>query len=175
MMDERPSPAALRSLMDYDPETGHLVWKVRPDLVGKAKAWNARYAGQQAGTIDKDGYRVITIHKRKFPAHVLAWVIVHGEWPTDQIDHKNCLKGDNRLENLREANSAQNGWNVGLTKRNKSGVKGVSWHKGAKKWMIHFTTGGTHHYYGVHDDFDLVVVIAAEAMAKHHGEYVRLQ
>ena len=41
---------------------------------------------------------------------------------------------DNRKINLRFATKSENGHNCGVSKRNKVGIKGVSWHKAMKKW-----------------------------------------
>jgi hypothetical protein len=43
-------------------------------------------------------------------AHHLAWYYLFAEWP-DEIDHKNGLRGDNRLDNLRVARRFQNNGN----------------------------------------------------------------
>jgi len=126
-----------------------------------------------AGTIDRDGYLVIAINKQRHPAHILAWVIGHGEWPEADLDHINAQKGDNRLVNLRKATVAQNGWNVGLIRRNTSGVKHVSWNAAAKKWQVKIRANGKDNYFGIHDDFDLACVIAHEARAALHGEFAR--
>jgi len=42
-----------------------------------------------------------------------------------QIDHINCIKWDNRKNNLRLSTTSQNGMNHLLTQSNKSGIKGV--------------------------------------------------
>lgn len=49
-------------------------------------------------------------------------------------------KLDNRKENLRVCTQRENVVNCGMLKNNTSGVKGVAWHKQAKKWesYIHF-------------------------------------
>lgn len=85
----------LRELLDYDPETGYFRW--RRDV--GARAWK----GQLAGTMARDGYEYIGIDRRRYPAHRLAWLYVHGEWPRGLLRHLNWLRSDNRLENLREA------------------------------------------------------------------------
>lgn len=170
--DKIPHPEVVRRLLDYDPMTGILTWKYRTELEGtKASGWNARYAGTEAGSIDGGGYINVSIHKLRYPSHVLAWVITYGAWPADQLDHKNLNKADNRLLNLREANAAENGWNVGLTKRNKSGIKGVNWHKASNAWIVRIAVNGHQKYLGTTDDFELACIIRAEAAAKYHGEF----
>jgi hypothetical protein len=51
------------------------------------------------------------------------------------IDHINHKGLDNRKENLRVVTHGQNLWNSRLSKRNKSGAKGVCWHWPTKKWQ----------------------------------------
>jgi hypothetical protein len=50
------------------------------------------------------------------------------------IDHKNGNGLDCQKDNLRDASNSQNLANQGKHSNNKSGFKGVSWHKGARKW-----------------------------------------
>ena len=45
-----PPPAELLSLLRYDPATGVIVW---------TNTLRGRPAGRRAGSLDKDGYRVI--------------------------------------------------------------------------------------------------------------------
>lgn len=56
-------------------------------------------------------------------------------FPEKQVDHRNGNKLDNRKSNLRVCTGSQNLANQGLTARNKTGFKGVCWHKPSKKWM----------------------------------------
>lgn len=70
--------------------------------------WNPtyRYAGELAGTITSEGYRVVGVivdgKQRKLLAHRVLWAMHFGEWPKQQIDHINRVKHDNRIENLRD-------------------------------------------------------------------------
>ena len=110
----------LRSLLDYEPETGIFRWKWRD---GVPAIWNEKNAGKVAGTRIGDGYVGIRIRSRPYYAHRLAWLYMTGEWPADQIDH--CQGKSNRWANLREATCAQNQRNRSVTRRNKLGIKGV--------------------------------------------------
>jgi hypothetical protein len=114
----------VRELFSYDPETGVFVWRV---TLG-----NAAVAGTTAGTIYKNGRRYITVEGQRYFAHRLAWLYVNGQWPTAQIDHRNRVRDDNRIANLREATNQQNCANRDVLKRNSLGVKGVVAYRGRK-------------------------------------------
>ena len=90
-----------RELLDYDPETGVLTWKV---AVGtKIKP------GMHAATRpNKSGHLVMKIVRRNYFQHRVAWLIAHGRWPEHTIDHINQNPADNRLCNLRDVTHADN-------------------------------------------------------------------
>jgi hypothetical protein len=102
----------LKELLHYDPETG--AW-TRRVAVGR----HGRYrAGSPAGTINpKLGYVVICIDYQHYYGHRLAWLYMTGEWPSDEVDHKNLVRHDLRWENLREATETQNRRNRSVTRR----------------------------------------------------------
>ena len=108
----------VRQLLDYNPTTGDLIWRRRPNV---PQGWNTKYAGTIAGG-DGSGCRVVRIYRRGYMAHHLAWALAMGRWPSLTIDHKNRDWRDNRLENLREATHYQQGQN---RSRNSSLPKGV--------------------------------------------------
>lgn len=57
-------------------------------------------------------------------AHRLAWKLVYGVDPDDQIDHRDLNKDNNAISNLRHATNSNNAQNS-LGSGNKHGLKGV--------------------------------------------------
>lgn len=106
----------LCSILNYEPLTGHFSRKTKR----RTNAFGT------VGNYRPDGYLVISIDKKLYLAHRLAWFFVTGKWPKETIDHINCDKSDNRWCNLREASLTQNNFNVGIFKTNTTGYKGVS-------------------------------------------------
>ncbi len=92
----------LTDVLSYNPTTGEFHWTVRR---GKVKA------GDRAGTLDKEGYRILRFKGKAYKAHRTAYFFVHGEWPTDEIDHLNGIKDDNRIDNLRDVSRQVNSEN----------------------------------------------------------------
>jgi HNH endonuclease len=69
------------------------------------KTWNAVWPGKPAGTLGKRYFKVIlTIEgrERQVGAHRIACAITKGEWPSDQVDHEDRTKSNNKIENLRD-------------------------------------------------------------------------
>lgn len=98
-----------------------------------------------------DGYLKGAIFRKLIKAHRAAWAHYHGRWPTQDIDHIDGNKHNNRIENLRDVSRQENMRNVPLTKANKSGVKGVHWYKARNKWVASIMISGKHKHLGYFD------------------------
>ena len=118
----------LKEVLDYNPATGDFVWKVS---IGGVRV------GARAGSNHPSGYREIKIFCSVYRAHRLAWLHTHGEFPSDQIDHINGKRSDNRIINLRAASSTENNRNSKTSTRNTSGVVGVGWEVIAGRWRAY--------------------------------------
>lgn len=106
----------VRRLLSYDPETGSLHWKDH-----KRRC----YIGKPAGYVSKDSYAKVKIRARIYMAHRLIWLIMTGEWPKEQIDHRDLNRSNNRWANLREATRAQNGYNREVFSTTATKLKGA--------------------------------------------------
>jgi hypothetical protein len=160
----------VRSILDYDPESGILTWKYRKDLT---PGWNTRFVGTEAGNINNLGYRQIAINRSRYQAHRLAWLIVTGEWPQHQIDHEDGNPSNNRFSNLREATDQENNQNRKTPSNNTSGVKGVYWDKHAQKWRAWIVVDRKRIHLGLFDSFDEAVAVRQAAEIRYFGGFVR--
>ena len=124
----------LTTLLEYNAETGEFRWRVSqcPRIP----------AGSLAGCLEADGYVRIQIDGKRYPAGPLAWFYTHRVWPAQVIDHKNRDRADNRLANLRCVTQGENLKNTGVSRRNKSGYKGVRWVPERSKWRATIMVDG---------------------------------
>lgn len=75
---------------------------------------------------------------------------------------------------MREATDAQNMWNRGKLVTNKSGLKGVCWHKREQKWRAQASYNGKKIYLGSFDcpaAAHLAYVVWADI---NHGEFAKV-
>jgi len=115
----------LKELLHYNPETGDFTRTISRGGV---------MAGSIAGAFDTHGYIQIRIDRKLHLAHRLVFLYINGEFPESQVDHVNHQRADNRIENLRQVLRQDNLQNQSLYINNSSGVSGVSWSKGLRKW-----------------------------------------
>ena len=134
----------LKELLHYDPDTGFFI--------RKTKATCSAEIGSIVGSPDSYGYIAVNVKGCVYRAHRLAWFYVYGVWPTEQIDHINHVRDDNRWINLREATHRENQRNRKISKNNTSGVCGVCWHKTQMKWFTKIKINSKYIHLGVFTD-----------------------
>lgn len=136
-MEKKPRLAVerLREVLDYDPSNGEFRWKVRTS--------NRVRVGERAGCLNSSlGYRSIGLDGEQFWAHHLAWYYINGHWPALDLDHRNGLRDDNRIGNLREDPGGMNAQNLhGAQRNNQSGFLGVC--RKGNRWLAQLTAGGS--------------------------------
>lgn len=153
-----------QELLSYDPVSGELTWKRTTS--------NRVHVGDKAGNLMRStGYLQIQIDGNTYLAHRVAWLLTFGSMPGKWIDHINGCKTDNRLFNLREADVAQNLWNIKRPKTNKSGVKGVSWDSTYEKWSAEVKNRSKKHWIGYFDSLESATAAVREKRAQLHGQF----
>lgn len=152
--------ARLKSLLHYDPETGVFTWRVKCGTRGRI--------GAIAGYLHPRGYTRIHMNKTTFDAHRLAWLYVYGEWASEEIDHINRVRSDNRIVNLRKVSRSANIQNSSIRRDNTSGAKGVCWHKAANKWCARISINRKRLPLGVYDDLSDAIEARKAAELKYH-------
>ena len=128
-MKAKPSLEYVQQALSYDKETGEFRWLERPlshfASVRACNAFNARYARTVAGA-ESNGYVCIKVATVLCKAHHLAWLLVTGEWPADEMDHIDHDGTNNRWSNLRLADRTLNcRHHTTAYRTNKAGLLGV--------------------------------------------------
>jgi hypothetical protein len=163
MHKSKITQSRLFQILIYNNETGKFRWRVKASPICKL--------GVDIENISREGYYRITIDGKTYMQHRLAWLYVYGVIPLEDIDHIDCDKTNNKINNLRLASCTQNARNVMKKSTNKSGHKGVHWDKCCKKWMALIRYGGKQHYLGLFDDPKIAHDAYCKAAEKVHGEF----
>lgn len=119
----------LKELLDYNPLTGKFTWRV-------FRGGGAPEVGEQAGSVNGQGYREIKLRPKIYEASRLAVLWMTGRWPQHTVDHINQSLDDNRWANLREASWREQCRNRrGWSKYGFKGVKTDRRNPGFSAWI----------------------------------------
>ena len=139
----RPSIEWFCNRFSYDPETGVLIWR------------DGKHAGQVVATRKRSGYLIIRPKingkQRYFLVHRIAFVLMTGKWPLNDVDHWDGIRDNNCWKNLRAATRSQNKQNLkGPLSTGSSGFLGVSPRKDSSTcpWRADIETDGHQIYLG---------------------------
>ena len=157
-----PSQNQLLKILDYNPSTGTLIWKINKGPRAKI--------GMIAGT-NLNGYRTIKIDGKLLYAHIIIWIMMMGESPKNTVDHINRIRDDNRWENLREATQAQQTYNISIHSNNTSGIPGVGWSKTLQKWQAYISINRKQLHLGYFDVIEEAIAIRKSAEQQYFGEF----
>jgi hypothetical protein len=160
----------VRQLFDYNPETGDFTWKPNPE---KQKRWNTTWSGRKAGYMGSENHRYVQIFVdgQLYLGHRLAWLYVHGDFPSCGVDHIDGNPANNSIANLRPANQSQNASNMKTPRVNTSGYKGVTWCKSHRLWIGHVKKNYKYvlrSYFRTKEEAAAAVAIARD---EHHGVF----
>jgi hypothetical protein len=69
----------------------------------------------------------VNVDGRLYGEHAVIWCWCTGDWPAGLIDHRNGVRSDNRIDNLRDATRRINQQNLRRARSdNKTGLLGVT-------------------------------------------------
>jgi hypothetical protein len=151
----------VKKLFYYDAETGMLIW--RNGNKRNVKPW------QEAKALNGLGYYSVKIQNKSYPVHRIIWLYVHGIFPDQDIDHKNRIRNDNRLCNLRSVSRTDNCQNISLPRHNKSGHIGVSWIKRHEAWTVYVKVNKKNKWLGCYKNLDDAVAARKAGEAKYYN------
>ena len=130
-------------------------------LYNKTKRNSRARKGAESGTLVATGYKITAIDGRKRRVHRLIWIMHNGDIPEKKfIDHRNGIRDDNHIENLRVVTNQQNCWNRHTT------TKGYFWDKAMQKWRAYIKKDGVQKHLGYFDEDDEAGAAEAYLVAK---------
>ncbi len=154
----------LSTRIRYEKETGLLYWN--------DDTKNKRRGMLVGGSTNGKGYRKVKYRKAQLSQHRVIFFIHHGYMP-ELIDHIDCDRSNNRLENLRACTSAQNNQNARLAVTNTSGHKGVHFNKDDNAWAAEVKHNGKRIRFRYFKNKDDAINAVREARERLHGEFAR--
>jgi hypothetical protein len=154
-----PPKERLHELFTYSFVEGALYWKIysKPKLAG-CDDWHT-------------GYWRVKINKVMYQRHRLIWAHFYGDPGPYIVDHINKTRNDDRIENLRLANEAQNRHNSKMHCTNTSGFKGVYYHASRNKWRARMYLKRRSVSLGYYSTKEEAAAAYAEASSRLHGEF----
>ncbi|WAX10439.1 DNA endonuclease [Phocaeicola phage BV185P1] len=131
-----------KELFVYDRETGIIKWRKR--------AQGRRRDNLVTGyTSPRDGYVRIGIKGKLHLAHRIAMLLSYGFYGEElQVDHISHTRDDNRLANLRFVTRTGNLRNQSRRRDNATGVTGVYYDKGTRKYKAQIKADGARIHLG---------------------------
>ena len=163
-------------LLNYDPITGILTWKLR-DIsefpskrsyyVHKGKASRPK-AGSLSRTMSGKEYIQLHVGRKKYLAHRVAYLIHFGVIP-EVIDHLDGDGTNNKILNLRDGTLSDNARNTKRSSANTTGHTGVYANKRnpLRPWRVFIKVGGKMMSRGTFKTIDEAIVERGIAEREH--------
>lgn len=139
-MTQNITQAQLKELLNYCPHTGNFTW-LRDRTSNKVK-------NKKAGYIENTNYVRISINKKLYSAHRIAWLYSYGTYP-NIIDHINGDTLDNRIKNLRNVTARENNQNQAIHRKGK--LVGICYNKQTNKIKARISINGKQYHIGYYN------------------------
>ena len=122
---------------------------------------------------NNQGYKLVHLNGKYLRVHrLVAEAFIPNPENKSCVDHKNNIRDDNRIDNLRWATIKENSQNTSISSRNKSGYKGVNWDKRYKRWRASIFENGLKVHLGYFRSLDDAVKARQKKANEVFGEYV---
>jgi len=146
-----------------------------------AKVSNANINPALTFTIDSDDVHLLEgrwwcISSGGYPKSDIGYLhrVIAKAQDSQYVDHIDGDGLNNRKSNLRLCNSSENGKNTKRPSNNRSGYKGVHWHKGAKMWRAQIRADDKRIHIGYFKDKVDAAIAYNKAALIYHGNFAAL-
>lgn len=119
------------------------------ELIATKSSHFCRKKGEPIGGLKGNGYKMAWVNGKDHYIHRFGLIGSH-----QVIDHINCNKLDNRIENLRLTSRLINNRNVGIRQDNKSGHKGVHFCRTYNRWRCRIKVNKKQKHIGYFENID---------------------
>ena len=142
----------LKRKYKYDPEAGIFTRRdgkihanrLKEVYADKPERWNG--AGKlvltKNGFVIDNCYNGVTLSGKRYKNNRAAFLYMKGYLPEGVVVHIDQVKTNDRWDNLREVSYSCNSKNAKLSKKNKTGVKGVFYSEKEKKFVVNISGNG---------------------------------
>ena len=146
-------------LFKYDPKTGNLYRRVKG---------TEEFRSKPAGTKTKTGYIQIGVNGKLYLAHRIIMLLVNKNLSDDyQVDHIDHNRLNNKLNNLRVVSQSGNMRNSGVRSDSSTGVTGVVYLEGARKYRANIFVRGKRIHIGLYQTLEEAATARKEADVKY--------
>ena len=130
-------------------------------------------SGKRAGCYKRrDKYAAVRVNNKLILLHRAIWIYHNGDIPDGMdIDHIDCSRENNRIENLRLASRSQNHMNRKVRSDSASGVKNVRWNKPTQSWRVLVNVNGKNTHIGLFKTLEEAKAVAYATREKYHGSF----
>lgn len=122
--------------LSYDPETGVFKYLTKRGRKNKDLTVSSK---------DRHGYIRVSYKGKRYLGHRVAFYLMKGFWPKQDVDHIDGNRANNKWGNLREASRSENLWNQKVT-RGESKYKGVV--RSGRGWVAQVSKKPDKYYLG---------------------------
>ncbi len=105
--------------------------------------------------IQATGYTAVNLNGKTLLIHRLVCkAFIPNPCNKPNVDHIDNNRTNNNVNNLRYVTQQENTFNATISKTNKSGHKGICWHKETKKWNAIITHNYKKYHLGLFENID---------------------